>query len=145
MYKSKWWIIIKRPQDQAGGGWGTFSSLISPSSCTISSRRLSCSADMRRSSSSFLCLDDTTAQRQDASSPALVLGSQRSGACWVYSMRCFLFSVLFMEYVFSVSLARLLLCALGSTALWSRFYVLCSVFYGIWSYLMIWQTIWTVF
>lgn len=34
----------------------TFSSLMSPSSCTISSRLLSCSADMRLSSSSFLCL-----------------------------------------------------------------------------------------
>lgn len=34
----------------------TFSSLMSPSSCTISSRLLSCRADMRRSSSSFLCL-----------------------------------------------------------------------------------------
>lgn len=34
----------------------TFSSLMSPSSCTISSRLLSCRADMRLSSSSFLCL-----------------------------------------------------------------------------------------
>ncbi|TNN85107.1 hypothetical protein EYF80_004761 [Liparis tanakae] len=49
-----WWCLL------LAAGSLTFSSLMSPSSCTISSRRLSCSADMRRSSSSFLCLNRNT-------------------------------------------------------------------------------------
>ena len=121
-------LIIIRPSLGGIRTWwvwwgGTFSSLISPSSCTISSRRLSCRADMRRSSSSFLCLDDITV-RQDASGVGVTLHAQCCMLCLFYvkySMLCVVYGPMY----------RFLGCC---SMLWvKRFYGLGSMFmfYGV--------------
>lgn len=66
-------------QDGVGGAASelvTLSSFISPSSCTISSLRLSCRDDIRCSSSSFLCLKHTANYGQCRSGDTVDGGQQ---------------------------------------------------------------------
>lgn len=99
---------------------GTLRSLMSPSNCTMSSRRLSCKADMRLSSSSFLCLTPHKRaarfiakykwrSRKRLLCPRFMLQPCSKMYCWTHTFLVFLFGNFFFCLILCVVLILFIL------------------------------------